>query len=156
MYTLKLSYRGFEPLVIMSPFGDWIHPDIHYQLRDQETIYEELEETYYTNMVKVDLYNTNLQHISVICKVDYEDINTMFILDLESKQYNEEAIRELTEYLFVNLIEDVWVTSEGQFCFTEYGQTLSNFFPKMKVEKYSVTPDLALVDELDGNWRYDT
>jgi hypothetical protein len=155
----------FEPVLIYLDNEQWTHPNIEDILGFSESFNEGLWNQ--TDVFKLDLVNTDNKYMTVIAvsedlKQFWDHYTNILDEDLNNKSEVNEKTHDLSMLLSevlaialdVILIEDVWSPGGEQFCFTEFGEKVSDFL--LRGYKFSHTPDVAVSKDGPTEYSYST
>lgn len=154
---------SIEPIIIMTKDRNWTHPEIKEIVKTMAPdhvpgtncdvitgpwvrIYlEQDKKTLYTVCAFNDTekYEEHLRYC-------YKKFNE----DVYEEDRAKDIINEILGFLYISLIEDVWSPGGEQFCFTDFGEYIENYFDYTKPINMSfMSPDVGIHDEGD-HWGF--
>lgn len=127
------EFADIEPMYIKTGSKEWIHPNIENYVEsfDEEDNYKRIpvSRIYFKNSKGDNLYVFFVsKYIDEKCDLFFGDKNT------KEKKYNDVFKKPFIdcdvvyECLWLTLIEDFWSPGTEQFCFSEFGLEVSDFF----------------------------
>jgi hypothetical protein len=146
-----------EPIIIMFKDQNWTHPNIQTivdELKDDDQINESCQ-MWTGPWVRIYLEQEG-KTVYTVCafhdKEAYEEHVKQCYKKFNEGTYTEERSKEILDeilgFLYIQLVEDVWLPGAEQFCFSEFAEKLYEYFDFAKPFSFSlISPDVGVHDE---------
>ena len=148
---------SIEPVIIMGKEKNWTHPEIdsivelmapdHVPGTNCDVITGPWVRIYLEQEGKT-LYTVCAFHEKEKYKNHLRYCYKKFNEDVYEETRAKEIIDEMMGFLIVSLIDDVWAPGGEQFCFTDFGEYISDYFDYTKrIDMSFMSPDVGIHNE---------